>query len=75
MLHTQSAQYPGHYGAKDGIVRVLHKRDHLLVSYDDGDPGLEFAATGEREFFHDAGNVAPSMLLSLRVMTIVTPLS
>jgi CubicO group peptidase (beta-lactamase class C family) len=49
-------RYTGHYAAKDGIVRVLHKRDHLLVSYEDGDPGLEFAATGERDFFYDAGN-------------------
>lgn len=37
-------------------MRALHKRDHLLVSYEDGDPGLEFAAMDEREFFYDAGN-------------------
>ncbi len=49
-------RYAGRYRAKDGIVRVLHKRDHLLVSYQDGDGGLEFLAAGEREFFYSPGN-------------------
>jgi serine-type D-Ala-D-Ala carboxypeptidase/endopeptidase len=49
-------RYAGNYRAKEGTVRVLHKRDHLLVSYEDGDGGLEFFATGEREFFYSAGN-------------------
>jgi hypothetical protein len=35
---------------------VLHKRDHLLVSYSDGDGGLEFPAVGDREFFYGPGN-------------------
>jgi serine-type D-Ala-D-Ala carboxypeptidase/endopeptidase len=49
-------RYAGRYRAKDGIVRVLQKRDHLLVSYGTGDEGLEFLAAGEREFFYSPGN-------------------
>jgi hypothetical protein len=49
-------RYAGRYRAKDGIVTVLHKRDHLLVSYRAGDGGLEFLAAGEREFFYSPGN-------------------
>ena len=36
--------------------RVLHKRDHLLVSYRAGDEGLEFLAVSQREFFYSPGN-------------------
>jgi D-alanyl-D-alanine-carboxypeptidase/D-alanyl-D-alanine-endopeptidase len=49
-------RYAGRYRAKDGIVRVLHKGDHLLVSYSAGDEGLEFLAVSQREFFYSPGN-------------------
>jgi D-alanyl-D-alanine-carboxypeptidase/D-alanyl-D-alanine-endopeptidase len=49
-------RYAGTYRAKDGIVRVIHNRDHLLVSYRPGDEGLEFVAAAEREFFYSPGN-------------------
>ena len=49
-------RYAGRYCARNGVVRVLHKRDHLLVSYSDGDEGLEFLAAGDREFFYSPGN-------------------
>jgi hypothetical protein len=49
-------RYEGSYRAKDGITRVLAKGDHLLVSYSDGDGGLEFLSTGGREFFYSPGN-------------------
>ena len=49
-------RYAGRYRAKDGVVRVLHKRDRLLVSYRTGDEGLEFLAASERDFFYSPGN-------------------
>lgn len=49
-------RYVGRYRGKDGIVRVLRKRDHLLVSYSAGDEGLEFLAASDREFFYSPGN-------------------
>ena len=49
-------RYAGRYCARDGMVRVVHKRDHLRVSYRDGDEGLEFLAAGDREFFYSPGN-------------------
>jgi hypothetical protein len=49
-------RYAGHYRAKDGLVTVLSKRDHLLVGYRKGSPGLDFLPTNEREFFYHAGN-------------------
>jgi serine-type D-Ala-D-Ala carboxypeptidase/endopeptidase len=49
-------RYAGSYRARDGIARVIQKGDHLLVSYEAADGGLEFLATGERDFFYRAGN-------------------
>jgi CubicO group peptidase (beta-lactamase class C family) len=49
-------RYVGNYRTKDGTARVIHKGDHLLVSYRAGDEGIEFLPTGERDFFSRTGN-------------------
>jgi hypothetical protein len=49
-------RYVGNYRARDGVARVIHKGDHLLISYEAGDEGIEFLASGEREFFSRTGN-------------------
>jgi serine-type D-Ala-D-Ala carboxypeptidase/endopeptidase len=49
-------RYEGSYRAKDGITRVLHKGDHLLVAYTAGEEGRDFLPSGERDFFYSSGN-------------------
>jgi CubicO group peptidase (beta-lactamase class C family) len=49
-------RYEGHYRAKDGMVTVLARQGQLLVVYRAGSPGLDFAASNEREFFYVSGN-------------------
>jgi D-alanyl-D-alanine-carboxypeptidase/D-alanyl-D-alanine-endopeptidase len=49
-------RYEGSYRAKDDIVRVLSKGDHLRVAYSAGEEGREFLPRTERDFFYRSGN-------------------